>query len=178
MYDKEKMLEKLKGLKALAERGVDGEKESAQRMLEKLMEKYGITESDIGAETVEIAWFRYHDDSELRLLNQILYMVLGDCDFYSKLGASKRKHKVLGAYCTAAERLEIELNFDFYKRAMQEELKLFYSAFMNKNKLFPSEEKAKATTSGKALSREEELRLSFMMEGMERRTMTKMIEND
>ncbi|MEK3759667.1 DUF2786 domain-containing protein [Paenibacillus sp. FSL P4-0338] len=178
MYDKEKMLEKLKGLKALAERGVAGEKESAQKMLEKLMEKYGINENDIAAETVEMAWFRYHDDSEFRLLNQILYMVLGDCDYYNKLGASKRKYKVLGAYCTAAEHLEIELNFEFYKRAMQEELKLFYSAFMNKNKLFPSDEKPKAKSTCKDLSREEELRLSFMMEGMERRTMTKMIERD
>lgn len=178
MYDKEKMSEKLKGLKALAERGVAGEKESAQKMLDKLMEKYGITERDICAKEMEIAWFRYHDDLEFRLLNQIIYMVFGDCDVYNKLGTSKRKHKVLGTYCTAAERLEIELNFEFYKRAMQEELKLFYSAFMYKNGLFPSDEKPKAITPGKFLSREEELRLSFMMEGMERRTMTKMIERD
>lgn len=120
------MLEKLKGLKALAERGVNGEKESAQRMLEKFMEKYGITESDIGNDTVEIAWYRFQDFSEYRLISQIIYMVLGDCETYRKVGAKNRKHKVLGAYCTAAERLEIELNIDFYKRAMQEELKLFY----------------------------------------------------
>lgn len=178
MYSKERLLEKMKGLKALAERGVDGEKESAQRMLEKFMEKYGMTESDIGDEAVEIAWFRFQDFSEFRLISQIIYMVMGDCDTYRKLGKANRKHKALGVYCTAAERLEIELNIDFYKRAMQEELKLFYKAFMNKNNLFPPDGKARATTSSDELSREEALKLSFMMEGMEQHTIRKMIEGD
>lgn len=114
--------------RALAERGVSGERESAQRMLEKYMEKYGITEDDIREKMIKIHWFRYKDYSELRLISQIIYMVMGDCETYSRLRKANRKHKVLGVYCTAAEKLEIELNFEFYNRAMQEELKLFYKA--------------------------------------------------
>ena len=45
MDDKKKQL--LNKLKALAERGVGGEKETAQRKLQELMEKYEIDENDL-----------------------------------------------------------------------------------------------------------------------------------
>lgn len=176
VYSNERMLEKMKGLKELAERGISGEKEAAQKMLEKFMQKYDISENDIGKETVEIAWFRYRSELESKLIQQIIYMVVGDCDMYSKNGKGNRKHKLTGVYCTAAERLEIELNFDFFNRAMQEELSLFYTAFIQKNKLFPPEEKSRESTANDDISDADLFKLSFMMEGMERRTMTKMIE--
>ncbi len=44
---KEKMIEKLAAVKALAERGVGGEKETALRMYSDLKEKYGITDAEI-----------------------------------------------------------------------------------------------------------------------------------
>ena len=39
--------ELLKKIKALADRGVDGERESAQTLLARLMEQYGISETDL-----------------------------------------------------------------------------------------------------------------------------------
>ena len=53
---KDKMVEKLAKLKALVERGVGGEKETARRMYEELKEKYGISEETVAAveeQTVE-----------------------------------------------------------------------------------------------------------------------------
>jgi hypothetical protein len=49
--------ELLKKIKALAERGVDGERESAQTLLARLMEQYGISETEIEEERRETAWF-------------------------------------------------------------------------------------------------------------------------
>ena len=48
-------LDLLKKLKALANdnRGNDNERESAEKQLNKLMEKYNITEEDIGTEEVK-----------------------------------------------------------------------------------------------------------------------------
>lgn len=46
---KEKMIEKLVAVKALAERGVGGEKETALRMYSDLKEKYGITDAEVAA---------------------------------------------------------------------------------------------------------------------------------
>ena len=44
---REQAIKKLKALKALAERGVGGEKEGAQRAYEALKEKYGIGEEEL-----------------------------------------------------------------------------------------------------------------------------------
>ncbi|WP_373220915.1 hypothetical protein [Mediterraneibacter gnavus] len=44
---REQATEKLKKLKALAERGVGGEKETALQMYSDLKEKYGITDEEI-----------------------------------------------------------------------------------------------------------------------------------
>lgn len=58
--------ELLKKIKALADRGVDGERESAQTLLARLMEQYGISETDLEEERRETAWFRYSQETERR----------------------------------------------------------------------------------------------------------------
>lgn len=111
MENKEELLKKIK---ALAERGVGGEKDSAQVLLDCLMKKYGVTESDLEAERVETAWFRYHDEFERRILNQIIYMVTGKVSFGCVGTYTERPRKKRGVDCTAAERLEIEANYSFF----------------------------------------------------------------
>ena len=59
MNERERLLQKIKRVQALALHGVGGEKESAAAMLDKLMKQYGISESDIAEEHREIAWFRF-----------------------------------------------------------------------------------------------------------------------
>lgn len=170
MRNKEELLKKIK---ALAERGVGGEKESAEKLLSQLMEKYGITEEEISEDTVECEWFRYKDNIQKRLLNQIIYMILGNVDTYKRAGG---RHKLIGAYCTAAQRIEIEMNFEFFRNAMEKELKTFYSAFCHKNRLFPPEEMARETMPEDEVSKLEAMKIGMMMEGMERHTIKKMIE--
>lgn len=46
---KETMIKKLAAVKALAENGVGGEKETASRMYKDLKEKYGITDGEVAA---------------------------------------------------------------------------------------------------------------------------------
>lgn len=135
--------ELLKKIKALADRGIDGERESAQTLLARLMEQYGISETELEEERRETAWFPYSQETERRLLNQIIYMVTGAGGFGCVGTYSGRKRKKMGTECTAAERLEIEANYAFFRAAMEEELEIFYSAFACKNNLFPSEDKAK-----------------------------------
>ena len=54
MTERERILEKIKRVRALAERGVDGEKDSATALLDRMMEKYGITETELAEERREI----------------------------------------------------------------------------------------------------------------------------
>lgn len=174
MSNKTELLQKIK---ALADRGVEGERESAQAILSRLMEQYGISEAELEEDRRETAWFAYSQEIERRLLAQIIYMVTGASSYGCVGTYTGRKRKKLGAECTAAERMEIEANYEFFKAAMNEELEIFLSAFASKNHLFPPADKC-PPRKPEELTREERaraLKAGLMMEGMERHTLRKAI---
>lgn len=74
----EKKLELMKKLQALAERGVGGEKEGAQRKLEELMKKYNIEEEDLSDDKLEDFEFKYRTLFEEKLLRQLFYKIVPD----------------------------------------------------------------------------------------------------
>lgn len=47
MTERERLLEKIRKVQALANRGADGEKQSAAALLDRLMTQYGIDEAEI-----------------------------------------------------------------------------------------------------------------------------------
>lgn len=56
----EKKIELIKKLQRLAERGVGGEKEGAQKKLQQLMKKYDIEESDLSDDKLEDHEWKFH----------------------------------------------------------------------------------------------------------------------
>ena len=58
MTERERLLEKIRKVQALANRGADGEKQSAAALLDKLMKQYGIDEAEIAEERLEKCFFR------------------------------------------------------------------------------------------------------------------------
>jgi len=139
MSRKEELMERIKAVKALADRGVGGEKENAQALLEKLMQKYGVTEADLELEHMETVFFPYHDELERRILIQVIFSVTGKQPFGCVGAETGRKHKKRGADCTAAQRLEIEFNHKFFYEAAKKEFEVFLYAFFKKNGIFPPE---------------------------------------
>ena len=137
---REKVLEKLGKIKALAERGVGGEKETALRMYEDLCRKYDISEDEAEAALAQLEkrWFSYSTQLEEELLLQIFYKVTGSGESYIYTGKYSRRKK-RGCVCTALEAAEIELIFGFYREEMKRELEAFMIAFKQKNNLFPDE---------------------------------------
>lgn len=133
-----KVLEKLGKIKALAERGVGGEKETAKRMYVELCAKYGISEDETESalNEVERRFFRYKTELERSLLIQIFYKVTGDTKSYV-YAKPHRNRKEIGCDCTPLEAAEIDLLFEFYRKAMKEELEVFMMAFKQQNRLFP-----------------------------------------
>ena len=120
----ENVLRKIKKIKALAERGVGGEKSTAEQKLKKLLEENGIVSLDeLEREQAEFELFSYNGKYEKKLLMQCMYKVLKDLDFKT--------------YCTKAEKIEIQLEFDFYKNALHEEMDRLVRAFIQANKIFP-----------------------------------------
>ena len=181
MTERERLLEKLGKVKALADRGEGGEKESAERTLAALMKRYGITEEDLEDTKATIHWIRYKTDWERRLLGQLAYMHLGTGHSFGCMGQyTGRSRKKVGIKCTAAQYIEIEADFAFYNEAMKEEMELFYSAFLQKNRLFPPPELAAEPTEAEKEEWEDMERMwkiHSMMNGMDRHTRHKALEN-
>jgi len=141
---KQALIEKVLKMRKLAEVGVDGERENAARLVEFLMEKYGITEAELDFLEAPIRhWFRYgKSPMAKRLMAQVIYAVMGNVPVYKP-----KKNMKLGVDCTKAEAIEISAMYGFYGPIMAKEMRIFYSAFLNKNHIFPSADKPQAPTS-------------------------------
>lgn len=153
MTERERLLEKIRKVQALANRGADGEKQSAAALLDKLMKQYGIDEAEIVEERLEKCFFRYKTPT-------------GKIPFKCVGSYSGRARKQVGIDCTAAERLEIEFSYEFYKAALEEEMERFYSAFLMKNDIFPPDSKKAEEIPAAEISQSEAFKLQALMAGM------------
>ena len=133
---REKIAAKLKKIKALAERGVGGEKETAMRMYEDLKARYELEDEEIMLDAVTLHWFGYATELEEELLTQIFYKVTGGTTYHIYTGKYSRRKK-RGCDCTEIEAAEITLLFNFYKAELKRELEAFMVAFRSGNNLYP-----------------------------------------
>ena len=96
MTERERLLEKIRKVQALANRGADGEKQSAAALLDRLMTQYGIDEAEIAEERLEKCFFRYKTPYERKLLVQVIYTVTGKIPFKCVGSYSGRARKQVG----------------------------------------------------------------------------------
>lgn len=133
----DKLKRRLQKLLNLAERGVDGEKETAQRMLDKTLAVNGLTVEDITADEKSTVWFRYQVGPHRKeLLFQIAATI---CGYNVQVCSNKNKQRQLGVECTEYERIQIELSHKIYERAFKKEIELAFKAFVDVNNLYPSD---------------------------------------
>lgn len=121
MDDKKKQL--LNKLKALAERGVGGEKETAQRKLQELMEKYEIDENDLSDDKKEKYQFKYKNEFEKKLIKQIAYRTFKK-EWSERMYTYSRgrgKRSIMLIECTKAEEIQLRIEYEFYKDLWKEE---------------------------------------------------------
>ena len=136
MSSKEALLRKIH---TLALKGVDGEKQQAQSILDKLMKKYDISLEELDEEKICEYEFEYHGKEQKSLLRQTIYKVTGDKSAVWSLQYtdSGRQCKTrLGGRCTAAQKVEIDFLFDFYKRIWEKDKQALLSAFIQKHRIF------------------------------------------
>ena len=171
MTERERLLEKLAAVKALADRGVAGEKEAAEKRLQYMMQKYGITEADLEDSGVRLYWIRYKTEYERKLLYQLAYKYTGSGHAHGCVGTyTGRSRKKVGIDCTTAQYIEIEADFEFYRAALAEEMELFYTAFINKNRLFPPPELSGDIDDSGEIDLVRIEKLQSMMDGIECRS--------
>ena len=117
---------KILKLHALAERGEQGEAANARRLLEKLLNSYGLTLEQILAEKEEKHWFKFKATKkwEKKLCFQCYYKVMN----VSTLSYKEYK----GYICyelTAYEFAEIQNLFEWHKAQLGKELKQLLEDF-------------------------------------------------
>lgn len=139
----------LKKIRALAEHGVGGEAENAEKLLARMMKKYGISEAELDEETRVRHDFTYHGGEEKKILKQVVYKVTGGYTYELVYTASGRK-------------VEIEYLFDFYKRLWEKEKDAFLAAYIQKHRIFA----IRADIEPQEMSLEESIKMSALMRGM------------
>lgn len=135
MPNTERIKGKLRKLLELARQGVGGEKDNAQSVLDKLLTKHGLTLDDLDPDiaTVEPFEFSFKDELERDLLHQIMHHVLQSSKLSVRVERGNSKRVCIKI--TRAEKLEIDLAFDIYRKAFRKEQERLFIAFINKNNL-------------------------------------------
>lgn len=162
--------ELLKKIQMLANRGCNGERDTAARKLQELMNKYNISADDLSDEKIIREIHEYHGHEEEQLLVQIACKVVNVRGgiFYGvqNLYTSRTLSTKLGIEATKAQHIEIEFLFDFYKKQWKKEKDLFFRAFIDKNGLHSAVSYDENTESD--LTPEEQLKILAMAKGIDR----------
>lgn len=128
-----KIRERIRKLYKLVEQDVGGEKENAQKILDKLLAKHGITLSEIIDDDHEEEFvIKFKGVFEKRLLTQIIGKI--------------RNRKTLGYFnkdklhfdATKMEYAEILTLFSVYKNALLREFEDLFTAFIHRQDIFPA----------------------------------------
>lgn len=133
-------IERMKKILALARRGVGGEKATAEAMLDKLLQKYGMTVADLDevAQPTTRREFKYSTDFERRLLSQIVAFVLGTTSITSWRRRDKRSRTVRFDL-TALQFAEVDVRYTAYRKVLSKDLEKtterVYQAFVQANDL-------------------------------------------
>lgn len=165
----DKFLELALKLKALAEKGEGGEAENAERFLRKLMKEHHITDEMLERELVDVRTFKVKKEQR-QFFAQVACSCMGRVDIFSGRGIANK----LYIKCTVAEHLEIEAKFNFYWSRYQDDLSIFYSAFIQANHLYTlgSEVNEKDVT---AEEKQKLMKILEMAEGLDKHTYRKQI---
>ena len=167
----ERNIDLLKKLKALAERGVGGEKETAARKLAALMEKYGVTDADLSDDVIDDYDFVYKDPYQKKILHQLFYKVNHERDIFHYT-RGKGKRSVLIFRGTAAEALQIRIEYEFYCDLWAEEVDFFMECFIQKHRIFRDDPDAPCDE----ISRADAFRMAQITAGMQDKQLIQRLE--
>jgi hypothetical protein len=141
----ETIKEKLRKIKALADKGIDGEARSAQYQFERLLSKYNLTIEDIFDNTLKERKFKV-GKSEERIFIHTLATNIGDR--YKNVFIYKGKPSEKYIELTDQEYIDFEQQFSFHRKQLKKELKKsnneLFNAYCFKHRLYNKEAKVES----------------------------------
>lgn len=133
-----KLRQRLARIRALAERGVGGERLNAQRVLRALLNQHGLDERDLDqlAEREErsLVWLPYRGAFERSLIVQTAAMVLDRRK--PPCFTARGKRGLLGVEATLGERVQIEYAYLLFRRAWRLSQDDLFVAFLHRSEIF------------------------------------------
>ena len=144
--------ELLKKLQVLAERGIGGEKEGARRKLEQLLKANNMIEEDLLKDDLQYYLLSYSGQAKKRLLLQCIYKTLGANN--TTIYKSRNTRNKIGIWCTTSQKIEIDLDFEFYSALLDDEIDSLVTAFIAKQDIFPDDAPC-TTIDASSLSKDE-----------------------
>ena len=146
----DKIKEKLKYIKTLAEKGVGGEKENADKLLKDLCKKYNILESELDHERVFTFNLGEKGSFKFKLGASIIVKTLGDIEIdIVEVHKQERIFVKVKIKTTPEIFIDIKTLIDILHKYRNQQLELFDHAFMIKHDLILN------TVSSESLSPEE-----------------------
>jgi len=127
----ESIKEQLLKIKALAERGVAGERDSAACLLERLMKKHGLTLADLNADEKEIVVFTYRSEVEKTLLCQVIAMITNPTELRGRL-KNKKGYFLL----TKVEAKDVLSAYQHYRIQWRREQEKMLGAFIQHHRIY------------------------------------------
>ena len=136
----ESVLEKLRKIARLAERGYKGEADNARRKLEKQLAEYGLTMEDVLRERKSCREFRYSNKYEFRLFLNMFAQQFGSDSEEFKGATLNRSSKKIHVELSDIDYADFAPEWDYYRTEFARELRkteeALLIAFVNKFDLF------------------------------------------
>lgn len=135
---KDSLYDKLRKIKELVERGSENEKQTAAKMLEKLLLKYNLTIADLTASEPQKCKFTYRRKQDLTLLLHVVCKVKrSDSVGVTRWESAKRTVYV---DLTPTQKAEVDLLLKTYRRALHKETEKLLDAFILVNQIFNTDQ--------------------------------------
>lgn len=138
----DRIIDRLKKLLALAERGEQGEADNARRMLEAELRRHGLTLDDIRSERKSIRVLKYCSNEGLQLIIQIILNYSGSTSEAFKEARYNARKREIYIELSDMEYVDISNMCDFFKAQYRKERKRLLHdmimAFVQKHSLYDS----------------------------------------
>lgn len=172
MNNKEALLRKVK---ELAKNGYGGEKDNAQELLTKLMQKYGISENDLEDNPV-INWSIKEPKKGYfsRLFWQLIVLTIDQLNIDRETVLYAKKGGVITFKSPTTLKIDFTETWDFYSYRFTSDLDIFYLAFLQKNQLLTDRKDSQDKPTKKEVDKY--MKAKQLAEGLDRHAFYKRIE--
>ena len=128
------VMDLLRKVKALADAGAPGEREAARARLDALLNKHGITEEQLNESEGKLHGFTYKGLQDQLLVMVIVAHVSNGRKVAPQDHGDGKRNK-MWVKLTAAQFIDVETQLDFYRKHWNEELQIFFRAFISAQNL-------------------------------------------